>query len=98
MRRDYEERAAAIRAVPTAAGGDDTDYLIRHAILAANSHNTQPWRFRPGPAGVAILPDLTRATPAADPDHHHLYASLGCAAENLMLARPSWGAARRWTS
>jgi hypothetical protein len=26
-------------------------------------------------------------TPAVDPDDHHLYASLGCAAENLVIAR-----------
>lgn len=66
--------------------------LVHYATLAANSHNAQAWRFRRTAEGVAILPDLTRALPVADPDHHHLYASLGCAAENLMLAA---GAAAR---
>jgi hypothetical protein len=60
--------------------------LVHYATLAANSHNAQAWRFRQTAAGVAILPDLGRALPIADPDDHHLYASLGCAAENLMLA------------
>jgi hypothetical protein len=59
---------------------------VHYATLAANSHNAQPWHFRPTPDGVAILPDLTRALPVADPDNHHLYVSLGCAAENLALA------------
>ncbi len=63
--------------------------LIRFATLAANGHNTQPWKFRIRENAVEILPDLTRRTPVVDPDDHHLYASLGCAAENLMLAARS---------
>ncbi|MFC7704544.1 Acg family FMN-binding oxidoreductase [Plastorhodobacter daqingensis] len=65
--------------------------LVHHATLAANSHNAQAWRFRPTAEGVAILPDMSRALPVADGDHHHLYASLGCAAENLMLAAGAAG-------
>lgn len=65
--------------------------LVHYATLAANSHNAQAWRFRRMPDGVAILPDLSRALPVADADHHHLYASLGCAAENLMLAAGAAG-------
>ncbi|MFN4128871.1 MAG: Acg family FMN-binding oxidoreductase [Paracoccaceae bacterium] len=60
--------------------------LVHYATLAANSHNAQAWRFRQTADGVAILPDMSRALPVADADHHHVYASLGCAAENLMLA------------
>ena len=65
---------------------DEFSYLVHYAILAANSHNTQPWLFSQTGNTVIIRPDMTRATPAADPDYHHLYASLGCAAENLSLA------------
>lgn len=65
--------------------------LVHYATLAANSHNAQAWRFRPTADGVAILPDMSRALPVADGDHHHLYASLGCAAENLMLAAGAAG-------
>ena len=64
----------------------DIQDLIRYATLAANNHNTQPWRFKPGPDGIDILPDLTRQLTAVDPDNHHLFASLGCAAENLAIA------------
>lgn len=35
---------------------------------------------------ISILPDLSRRCPAVDPDDHHLYVSLGCAAENLIHA------------
>ncbi|MEM9471269.1 MAG: Tat pathway signal protein [Pseudomonadota bacterium] len=67
------------------------NYLVHYATLAANSHNSQPWRFSQAGANLVIRPDMARATPAADPDHHHLYASLGCAAENLSLAATAAG-------
>lgn len=60
--------------------------LVRYATLAPSSHNTQCWKFRIDDDAITILPDLTRRTPAVDPDDHHLYASLGCAAENLVQA------------
>jgi hypothetical protein len=65
--------------------------LLRYATLAASSHNTQPWRFKPEPSRISILPDLSRRCPEVDPDDHHLYASLGCAAENLLLAAQAAG-------
>lgn len=60
--------------------------IVRYATMAASSHNTQPWQFRIEPGRVWILPDLSRRCPAVDPDDHHLYASLGCALENLLQA------------
>lgn len=65
--------------------------LIRFATLAANSHNTQPWRFGLVTGGIEIRPDLGRRLAAVDPDNHHLFASLGCAAENLSLAAAARG-------
>ena len=60
--------------------------LVRYATLAPSSHNTQCWKFRVEDSAITILPDPARRTPAVDPDDHHLYASLGCAAENLVQA------------
>jgi nitroreductase len=86
---DYQAYAQRLRApLPADAGIVD---LVRYATLAANSHNTQPWRFRAGADSLDILPDLSRATPAVDPDNHHLFASLGCAAENLAIAGAASG-------
>lgn len=65
--------------------------LIRYATLAPNSHNTQPWRFRVGPNRIVILPDYDRRCPAVDPDDHHLFVTLGCATENLVLAAAAFG-------
>lgn len=65
--------------------------LVEYATLAASSHNTQPWLFELEPDCISILPDLSRRCPQVDPDDHHLYASLGCAAENLVLAAVAAG-------
>jgi hypothetical protein len=35
---------------------------------------------------LPALPDLSRRCPAADPDDHHLFVSIGCATENLVQA------------
>lgn len=85
---DYDAVAEALWSRRPAG---DLAALVHYATLAANSHNAQPWRFRPTPDGVAILPDLSRALPVADPDNHHLFVSLGCAAENLVLAAGAEG-------
>lgn len=87
---DYE---AAAEALWSRHPPGELESLLYFATLAANSHNAQPWRFRPTADGVTILPDLSRALPVADPDNHHLYVSLGCAAENLALAAGASGRA-----
>ena len=76
---------------PGLTGQDALHELVRYATLAANSHNTQAWRFEVGPATITLLPDLTRGTPTVDPDDHHLFASLGAAAENIVQAAPLLG-------
>lgn len=65
--------------------------LVRYATLAPSSHNTQCWKFRMGEETVSILPDFQRRCPVVDPDDHHLFVSLGCAAENLILAAAANG-------
>lgn len=85
----YTQAAAKIRErLPAKPGPND---FVRFATLAANSHNTQPWKFRIAENSVDILPDFTRRTPVVDPDDHHLYVTLGCAAENLVVAANASG-------
>lgn len=60
--------------------------LVRYATLAPSGHNTQCWKFQVTEDTVTVLPDLVRATPEVDPDDHHVYVSLGCAVENLVIA------------
>src|SRR6266496_2544724 len=42
--------------------------FIRLATLAANGHNTQPWRFHLGTRRIDIRPDFARRTSVVDPD------------------------------
>lgn len=65
--------------------------LVRYATLAANSHNTQPWIFSAAGNEITISADFSRRCPAVDPDDHHIFASLGCAAENLSHAAAALG-------
>lgn len=67
--------------------------LVHAATLAASGHNTQPWRFTVCGREVIIQPDPSRRTPVVDPDDHHLFVSLGCAAETLLQAATGYG----WT-
>jgi hypothetical protein len=88
---DYDARAAALRAALAATPA--LPELLRYATLAASGHNTQPWRFRIRPGGLRVLPDFSRRTPVVDPDDHHLYVSLGCTVENLLIAAAARGQA-----
>ena len=67
--------------------------LVRYGTLAASSHNTQCWRFQVDEQSITILPDRSRRCPVVDPDDHHLYVSLGCAAENVLQAAKAQGLA-----
>lgn len=80
----YDASVAATRSA-LVAHPEMRDF-IRYATLAPNGHNTQPWRFKVDDRQIHILPDLARRTPVVDPDDHHVFVSLGAAAENLALA------------
>ena len=87
----YDAAVTSIWAKRSRQASSELHYLVHHATLAANSHNTQPWLFSGDRDHVTIRPDLSRATPVVDPDNHHLFASLGCAAENLSLTASASG-------
>jgi hypothetical protein len=65
--------------------------LVRCATLAPNGHNTQPWLFELAQDRISIRPDFSRRTPVVDPDDHHVWVSLGCAAENMVIAAAALG-------
>jgi nitroreductase len=66
-------------------------FLLRYAILAPSSHNTQPWKFSVGEDEIQVLVDRTRRLKVADPDQRELYISVGCALENLLIAAEHFG-------
>jgi len=86
---EYNASVAATRAALSER--PEIKDFVRYATLAASGHNTQPWRFRIGAGRIDILPDFSRRTPVVDPDDHHVFVSLGCAAENLTLAAAARG-------
>lgn len=86
---EYAAAVAATRAALTAQPA--LKDLVRYATLAPSGHNTQPWRFRISENEIAITPDLSRQTPVVDPDDHHVYVSIGAAAETLRLAAMARG-------
>lgn len=69
--------------------------LLKYAILAPSSHNTQPWKFRVGENEIHLIADTTRWLPVADPDKRELYISAGCALENLLIAASYFGYGHR---
>jgi len=93
LTKKYDQAASEMRRPGTeqADGNLDVRELIRHATLAASSHNTQPWKFRIRKDSITILPDFSRRCPVVDPDDSHLFKSLGCAAENLVHAAAAQG-------
>jgi hypothetical protein len=66
-------------------------FLLRYAVLAPSTKNTQPWRFSIGENTIGVFADLTRCQPVADCGRRELYISLGCALENLLIASEQFG-------
>jgi hypothetical protein len=70
---------------------DQIRFLLRFAILAPSSHNTEPWKFRVQDNRVDVLLDLSRWLNVADDDQRELHISVGCALENLLIAAEHFG-------
>jgi len=66
-------------------------FLVRYALLAPSSHNTQPWNFRLGQDEISLFIDPNRWLKVADADRRELYISAGCALENLLIAAEHYG-------
>jgi len=61
-------------------------FLLRYAILAPSSHNSQPWRFAIRDEAIEISYNETRWLEIADQDKRELFISIGCALENFCIA------------
>lgn len=61
-------------------------FLLRYAILAPSTHNTQPWLFKITDNVCYIYYDKKYFLPEADPKGRDLYISMGCMLENLTIA------------
>jgi hypothetical protein len=78
---------------PAGASIDDQlRFLLRYAVLAPSTHNTQPWRFRVGGGAVELWADPARALPRIDPHRRQLHMSCGAALFHLRLGLRRFGA------
>ena len=73
----------------TALSRDQVHFLIETAVRAPSVHNTQPWRFHVGPAGLELHADRSRQLPAVDPFGRELLISCGAALYGLRLRCPA---------
>lgn len=62
------------------------EQLVTAAVRAPSVHNTQPWRFALGPAGIEVRADPTRILQVIDPSMRELTVSCGAALFNLRVA------------
>jgi hypothetical protein len=66
-------------------------HLLRYAILAPSSHDSQPWRFSVVQNRVELRPELPLWLRGADSDSRELDISLGGALENVLIAAERFG-------
>jgi hypothetical protein len=65
--------------------------VVHAAVLAANAHDTQPWRFQIGSDRIDVHAVADRHLGAMDPFRREMHLSLGCALENAVLIARSLG-------
>lgn len=66
-------------------------FVLRYAVLAPSSHNSQPWLFHVDGKAVEVYADRTRRLPVVDPDDRELVMSCGAALYNVRLALRHFG-------
>lgn len=83
--RDYPHRAL---------GSDQLRFLLRFAILAPSTHNTQPWRFcLIDDDTVEVWADRDRSLPRIDPMGRQMLMSCGAALFHLRIGLRRFGSA-----
>lgn len=68
------------------SGEEKIKFLLRYAILAPSTHNSQPWLFKIENNSCKIYYDPSKKITEADPLGRDLYISFGCLLENLIIA------------
>jgi hypothetical protein len=78
--------------IATAAPSDVRLDAFRHAILAPNPHNRQPWRIKlVGPDQALISCDLDKRLPQTDPFDRQILIGFGCFLEIARIAAAERG-------
>ncbi len=66
-------------------------FLIRYAVLAPSSHNTQPWYFKISQNRISVFKDKSKLLPIADTNDRQSTISIGCAIQNILTAAHCYG-------
>ncbi len=66
-------------------------FLLRYALLAPSSHNSQPWRLSVAPPFITFKIASERALPVVDPLNRLSTIAVAAAAENCQLAADYFG-------
>lgn len=67
------------------------EFLVRYAVLAPSTHNSQPWLFRVRGDSLELFADRSRALPVSDPHDRELTISCGAALAHAVLAARNFG-------
>jgi nitroreductase len=87
MRTNTAPGLALAEEFPLDAGADEQlQFLLRYAVFAPSSHNTQPWLFRIQGHELDLIADLNRSLPIVDPMNRELIISCGAALNHLQTA------------
>lgn len=70
---------------------EQLEFMVRFAILAPSSHNTQPWLFKAEGEQLFVYADRTRALAVVDPHDRELVISCGAAVGTLQVALRHFG-------
>lgn len=70
---------------------DKLRFLLKFAVIAPSSHNTQPWSFSVAGSTIHIYRAPDRRLPIADPIDRQLFISIGCAIQNILIAADYYG-------
>lgn len=70
---------------------DRLRFLLNFAILAPSSHNSQPWKFEISDNKILISLEPSRLLPVGDANNRQAIISLGCAAQNILIAADYYG-------
>lgn len=67
------------------------EFIVRYAILAPSTHNTQPWLFHVHDETLEVFADRRRGLPVVDPHGRELTISCGAAIEIARIALQHYG-------
>src|SRR5476649_2554669 len=92
MNKNYSAWEIQLADFPKQKGIEDKiKFFTRFGILAANIHNTQPWRFRINKNILTISPNSKYQLSAGDPSGHNIYITIGCCVSNIECVASYFG-------